>query len=305
MPPQPKLWTGISKFTFQGDILNQQTEPALHKWSEIQKYTLEIQEIRPKYSLRCTSDQFSIVRNFWTGGRIRPLEKAKSISIEFPKWWEHYPIDQGNARGGGGWLKMMIGGFLHQFQGASAIPGSAGEPITLTLPGLNWQLLARSLKLKPWYIICVESLSPEFEPPNLRNGRDLRGRNRIYSLEKISGGNRFLGALPPQPLCKFRGRTHTWTGWSYLDSGGIEWVQGGLGSVPRQFQGCSAQKVVAGESITLTVIRLNWRLFSISLRLKPWHTIYIESLSPEVDKSNLKNSRMLRGRNRIYSLMKI
>ena len=36
-----------------------------------------------------------------------------------------------------------------------------------------------------------------------------------------------------------------------------------------QFQGCSAQKGVAGDPITLNVIRLNWRLFSISLRLKP------------------------------------
>ena len=36
-----------------------------------------------------------------------------------------------------------------------------------------------------------------------------------------------------------------------------------------QFQGCSAQKGVAGEPITLTVTMLNWRLFSISLRLKP------------------------------------
>ena len=106
----------------------------------------------PKYSLRCTSDQFSIVRNFWTGGRIRPLEKAKSISIEFPKWWEHYPIDQGNARGEGGWLKMMIGGFMHQFQGASALPGSAGEPITLTLPRLDWQLLASWMGVS--FLIC-------------------------------------------------------------------------------------------------------------------------------------------------------
>ena len=156
-----------------------------------------------------------------------------------------------------------------------------------------------------WYAICMESLSPEFEAPNLKNGRDLHRWLRVYSLMKIGGVSRFLGALPPQPLRKFRGRTHTWTGWSYHHSGGFEWVQGGLGSVPRQFQGCSAQKVVAGESITLTVIRLNWRLFSISLRLKPWYTIYIESLSPEVEKSHLKNGRMLRGRNRIYSLMKI
>ena len=29
-----------------------------------------------------------------------------------------------------------------------------------------------------------------------------------------------------------------------------------------QFQGCSAQKGVAGESITLTVLRLNWRLLA-------------------------------------------
>ena len=36
-----------------------------------------------------------------------------------------------------------------------------------------------------------------------------------------------------------------------------------------QFQGCSAQKGVAGESITLTVIRLNWQLLARSLRLKP------------------------------------
>ena len=86
-----------------------------------------------------------------------------------------------------------------------------------------------------WYAICMESLSPEFEAPNLKNGRDLPVWLRAYSLMKISGVSRFLGALPPQPLRKFRGRTHTWTGWSYLDSRGFEWVQGGLGSVPRRF----------------------------------------------------------------------
>ena len=166
-------------------MLNQHTEPGLHNWSEIQKYTLAIQEIRPKYSLRCTSDQFSIVRNFWTGGRNRLPKKAKSIRIEFPKWWKHYPIDQGNARGGGGWLVMMIREVLDQFQGVSALPGSAGEPITLTVPRLNWQLLARSLRIKPWHTICIESLSPEFEPPNLKNGRMLRSRHRVYSLVKI------------------------------------------------------------------------------------------------------------------------
>ena len=37
----------------------------------------------------------------------------------------------------------------------------------------------------------------------------LRGQLRIHSLVKISGMSRFLGALPPQPLRKFRGRTHT------------------------------------------------------------------------------------------------
>ena len=40
-----------------------------------------------------------------------------------------------------------------------------------------------------------------------------------------------------------------------------------------QFQGCSAlparKKGVTGESITLTVIRLNWQLLARSLRLKP------------------------------------
>ena len=36
-----------------------------------------------------------------------------------------------------------------------------------------------------------------------------------------------------------------------------------------QFRGCSAQKSVAGDPITLTVIRLNWQLLAISLRLKP------------------------------------
>ena len=137
----------------------------------------------------------------------------------------------------------------------------------------------------------MEGLSPEFEAPNLKNGRMLHGRHRIYSFVKIWWPEPFLGALPPQPLHKFRGRTHTWTGWSYHHSGGFEWVQGGLGSVPRQFQGCSAQKVVAGESITLTVIRLNWRLLARSLRLKPWYTIYIESLSPEFETPNLKNGR--------------
>ena len=96
----------------------------------------------PKYSFKCTSDQISIGRNFWTGGLIRHPKKAKYIRIEFPTWWEHYPIDQGNAKGGGGWLMMMIREVLDQFQGASALQGSAGEPITLTLPKLNWRLLA-------------------------------------------------------------------------------------------------------------------------------------------------------------------
>ena len=36
-----------------------------------------------------------------------------------------------------------------------------------------------------------------------------------------------------------------------------------------QFQGCSAQKGVAGDPITLNVIRLYWQLLAISLRLKP------------------------------------
>ena len=88
---------------------------------------------------------------------------------------------------------MMIGGFLDQFQGASALPGSAGEPITLTLPRLNWQLLARSLRLEPWYTICMESLSPEFEMSNLKDGRMLRGSTLICSLEKISRESRSLG----------------------------------------------------------------------------------------------------------------
>ena len=44
---------------------------------------------------------------------------------------------------------MMIRGVLDQFQRALALPGSAGEPITLTVIRLNWQLLARSLRFKP------------------------------------------------------------------------------------------------------------------------------------------------------------
>ena len=106
----------------------------------------------PKYSLRWASDQFSIVRNFWPGGRILLPKKAKSIRIEFPKWWEHYPIEQGNARGGRGWLMMMIREVLDQFRGASALPGSAGEPITLTVIRLNWQLLASWTRVS--FLIC-------------------------------------------------------------------------------------------------------------------------------------------------------
>ena len=36
----------------------------------------------------------------------------------------------------------------------------------------------------------------------------------------------------------------------------------GFGGVLDQFEGCSAQKGVAGESITLTVIELNWQLLA-------------------------------------------
>ena len=60
-----------------------------------------------KYSSGCTSHRISKVRNFWTGCRIWLPKKAKTIRIEFPDWWEHCLIDQGNARGGGGWLMMM------------------------------------------------------------------------------------------------------------------------------------------------------------------------------------------------------
>ena len=36
----------------------------------------------------------------------------------------------------------------------------------------------------------------------------------------------------------------------------------GFGGVLDQLEGCSAQKGVAGESITLTVIELNWQLLA-------------------------------------------
>ena len=39
-------------------------------------------------------------------------------------------------------------------------------------------------------------------------------------------------------------------------------MMSGFRVVLDQFQGCSAQKGVAGESITLTVIRLNWQLLA-------------------------------------------
>ena len=139
----------------------------------------------PKYSLRWAPDEFSVVRNFWTKGRFRPLEKAKSVRIEFAKWWEQFLIDQGNTMGGGGWLMMVIRGVSDQFQGDLALPGSAGEPVTLTVARYNWQLLARWTGFKHWYTICMDSLSPEVESPNLKNGRMLRGWLRIYSLMKI------------------------------------------------------------------------------------------------------------------------
>ena len=102
-------------------------------------------------------------------------------------------------------------GVLDQFQGCSAQKGVAGESITLTVPRLNWQLLARSPRIKPWYNIYIESLSPGVEPPDLKNGRMPHSRLRVYSLMKISGVSSFLGASPPQPHRKFRGRTHSWT----------------------------------------------------------------------------------------------
>ena len=43
----------------------------------------------------------------------------------------------------------------------------------------------------------------------------------------------------------------------------------GLGSVPRLFGSTGQKKGVTGESITLTVIMLNWQLLARSLRLKP------------------------------------
>ena len=38
---------------------------------------------------------------------------------------------------------MVIRGVSDQFQGDLALPGSAGEPVTLTVARYNWQLLAR------------------------------------------------------------------------------------------------------------------------------------------------------------------
>ena len=46
-------------------------------------------------------------------------------------------------------LSLILGdlsgfrGVLDQFQGCSALPGAAGESITLTVIRLNWQLLTR------------------------------------------------------------------------------------------------------------------------------------------------------------------
>ena len=96
-------------------------------------------------------------------------------------------------------------GVLDQFQGCSALPeeqrGVAGESITLTVLRLNWQLLARSLRFKPWYAIYIESLSPEFESPNLKDGRMLRGSTLICSLEKISRESRSSGVSAfPEPF---------------------------------------------------------------------------------------------------------
>ena len=197
---------------------------------------------------------------------------------------------------------MMIREVLDQLQGASALPGSAGEPITLTVRRLNWQLLARSLRLKPWYTIWMESLSPEFESPGLKNGRMLRGSMLISSLVKISGVSRFLGALPPQPVRKFWGRTHTWTGWSNLESRGF-WVgSGGSWIISKATRKCPW---MAGEPITLTVRRLNWQLRARSRRCEPWYAIYMESLSPEFESTSLKNGRMLHGSMLIHSLGKI
>ena len=81
---QPKLRTQISKFTFKCYIFNRRTEPGLHKWSEIQKYTLEIQEIRPNTAWGACLNRFQSSITFEPDVVFDFLKRQNLLKLDFP-----------------------------------------------------------------------------------------------------------------------------------------------------------------------------------------------------------------------------
>ena len=74
----------MSKFTFQCYIFNQQTEPGLHKWSEIQKYTLEIQEIRPNTAWGACLSRFQSSITFEPDVGFDFPKRQNLLELDFP-----------------------------------------------------------------------------------------------------------------------------------------------------------------------------------------------------------------------------
>ena len=74
----------MSKFTFQCYIFNQQTEPGLHKWSEIQKYTLEIQEIRPNTAWGACLNRFQSSITFEPDVGFDFPKRQNLLELDFP-----------------------------------------------------------------------------------------------------------------------------------------------------------------------------------------------------------------------------